>query len=284
MVWTIVLIVVLGLLVLIVLAIFYGRSRWQMETQHIHTRLNNARCPVTPTTFDASELEGLPAPVQRYFRTVLNDGQPIIQAVTVEHGGSFNASEDKEQWQPFSSTQQVVTQRPGFDWHARIAMAPGLSLQVHDAYVEGTGILHVSLLGLLSLVDLRGTENVARGELMRFFAEMAWYPTALLPSQGVQWEAVDDTSAQATLRDGDITLTMLFRFNGDNLIESVYSPARDLTVGNITVPAPWEGRWHNYQRRDGMLVPIEGEVAWLLSAGEKPYWRGRITSIRYEFA
>ncbi|MDI1259506.1 T6SS effector amidase Tae4 family protein [Aquabacterium sp.] len=33
---------------------------------------------------------------------------------------------------------------------------------------------------------------------MRYFAEMAWYPTALLPSQGLRREAVDDRSANAT--------------------------------------------------------------------------------------
>ena len=32
-----------------------------------------------------------------------------------------------------------------------------------------------------------------------------------------------------------------------------------------------------------MLVPLNGEVAWLLPEGEKPYWRGRITEISHEF-
>lgn len=31
--------------------------------------------------------------------------------------------------------------------------------------------------------------------------------------------------------------------------------------------------------RDGMLVPLEGEVAWLLPEGPKPHWRGRIISL-----
>src|SRR3712207_6139748 len=69
------------------------------------------------------------------------------------------------------------------------AVMPGLPVRVHDAYVAGEGILHASLLGLFPVVDMRGTSDVAEGELMRFFAEAAWYPTALLPSQGVRWEA-----------------------------------------------------------------------------------------------
>jgi hypothetical protein len=46
--------------------------------------------------FDARELEGLPAPVQRYFRTVLTDGQPIIAAATIAMTGTMNMSATAE--------------------------------------------------------------------------------------------------------------------------------------------------------------------------------------------
>ena len=39
----------------------------------------------------------------------------------------------------------------------------------------------------------------------------------------------------------------------------------------------------DHQLRDGMLVPVDGEVAWLLPEGALPYWRGTITALRYEF-
>jgi hypothetical protein len=29
---------------------------------------------------------------------------------------------------------------------------------------------------------------------------------------------------------------------------------------------------------------MEGEVAWLTPEGRKPYWRGRVVQINYEFA
>jgi hypothetical protein len=46
---------------------------------------------------------------------------------------------------------------------------------------------------------------------------------------------------------------------------------------------PWEGRWSNYQERNGMRVSITGAVAWLLPEGREPYWRGTITSLAYEY-
>jgi hypothetical protein len=54
-------------------------------------------------------------------------------------------------------------------------------------------------------------------------------------------------------------------------------------VGGKIVPTCWEGRFWNYSERDGMHIPMEGEVAWLLRTGPKPYWRGRISDIAYEF-
>lgn len=62
-----------------------GSIRWA-QLVRTHTSALNAgnlgvpqRLPM-PARFDARELECLPAPVQRYFRAVLNDGQPIIAA------------------------------------------------------------------------------------------------------------------------------------------------------------------------------------------------------------
>jgi len=282
--WKIIIFVGLGLTVMIAIALLFGSSHWQSATKEMHRNLDAARIAIGIKKYSPTELIGLPEPVQKYFRTVLKDGQPMVLAVSIEHSGTFNMSETGEQWKPFTSTQRVITQRPGFDWEGRIEMMPGLTVRVHDAYIAGKGILHASLFGLLSLVNMRDTPEMAQGELMRFFAEAAWYPTALLPSQGVNWEAVNDTSAKATMKDGETTLIMLFRFNEKGLIESVRAEARGRTVEGKVVPTPWEGRWESYETRNGMLVPVSGEVAWIIPEGPKPYWRGRITKLSYELA
>ena len=105
-------------------------------------------------------------------------------------------------------------------------MAPGMHVFVHDAYVAGEGVLHAALFGLITVADLRGTPEMAEGELMRFLAEAAWYPTALLPSQGVRWDAMDDTSASASLVDAATTVSLEFRFDAEGLIDTVHAAAR----------------------------------------------------------
>jgi len=284
-VWLKVIAIVLVVLVFVLaMAILAGAYRWRSDTRELHARMEAARVPIAPTSYDPRELEGLPAPVQRYFRTVLKEGQPLVVAVSIEHTGTFNMGETKEQWKPFGSTQSVVIKRPGFIWDARIRMAPGMTAHVHDAYIAGEGVLTAKLFGLLTVMKQPGTPELAHGELMRFFAEAAWYPTALLPSQGVTWEAIDDSQASTTLTDGTVTVKLVFQFDAQGLISSVRSDGRYRTVDGAQVAAPWQGRFWGYEMQDGMLVPLDGEVEWLLADGPKPYWRGRIQRIEYELS
>lgn len=103
----------------------------------------------------------------------------------------------------------------------------------------------------------------------------------------MRWEAVDECSARATMTGGGLSLTLTFTFDPQGPIESVRADARGRTEGGKVVMRPWEGRWSDHQLRDGMRVPMSGEVAWLLppeEGGRKPYWRGTTRSLTYEWA
>ncbi len=268
----------------------FGEHRWAARTTALQAGLEAGRVDgkagttPLPTRYDTRELEGLPAPVQRYFRAVLKDGQPIITAVRIDIAGRFNLSPTGEQWKPFSSRQRVVTRRPGFLWDATIAMGPGVHVRVVDSYIVGKGLLHAAMQGLFTMAHIQGEGEIARGEFMRWCAEVAWYPTALLPSQGVRWTAVDEQSAHATFTEGQLTLTLLFRFSEAGSIGSFRAEARGGMVGKQLVMAPWEGIWSNYQLRDGVQVPLTGEVAWMRPEGRRPYFVGTVTSLAFEFA
>ncbi len=262
----------------------YGKAHWASATCSLLDRLEATRKRPVVTHYDAHELEGLPAPVQRYFRAVLKDGQPVVTASTMQHTGTFNMSLEREQWKQFTSQQRVVTRGPGFVWNASMDVVPGLAVRVHDAYVGGEGSLRVAALGLFRIADIHGPGELAQGELMRFLSEAPWYPTALLPSQGVQWQAVNDRSANATLVDGAISVTMLFNFDDEGLIDSASAQARGATMGKAVVMMPWEVLMASYQVREGMRIPLYGEAAWLTPQGRKPYFRGTIASVAYEFA
>lgn len=261
----------------------FGSWRWHFRRRADLSALESTRRPFLPAIVNFSELSDLPAPVQRYFRAVLSDGQPMVTTVTVEHCGTFKVGATGNHWKPFTSTQRAVTRRPGFESSARIALMPGLHVMVRDAYVAGHGTLRAALFGLFSVAKRHDTAPSSQGDLLRFFAQAVWYPTVLLPSQGVRWTAVDDHSALATLTDDPTTVTLMVRFGANDLIESVRAEARGRLLRGKVVPTPWEVRWATYERRGGMYVPLEGEMAWLLADGPWTYWRGRVTDIDYEF-
>jgi hypothetical protein len=275
-------IAIIGILIMVCLGItaLYSSYRWQLNTDILRAKLMDGKRTVKPRIYDPKEIEELPAPVQRFFRAVLQDGQAIVAAVKLSQQGQFNLNEMEDKWNKFTATQFVTTQRLGFDWDARIQMAPGLNAFVHDTYLLGEGSLHASLLGLFTVAEMHGAPENNQGELLRFFAETTWYPTALLPSQGVRWEAIDDTSARATLTDGTTTVSLVFEFNTEGAIATMRADAR---YRDKLTAMPWCGRFWNYSVRNGMLIPLEGEVGWEHPEGTRLYFKGLITEISYEF-
>jgi hypothetical protein len=275
---------IIGILIIVSfgIAVIYGKYRWQSDTDKRRAKLTNGLKPITPKVYDPKEIEDLPTPVQRFFRTVLKDGQAIVSAVKLSQVGQFNMSETEEaKWSPFSATQFVITQGLGFDWDARIQMFLGLNVFVHDTYMRGEGNLQASLLGLFTVANMWNTPELNQGELLRFFAETAWYPTSLLPSQGVHWEAINDNSARATLTDGSTTVSLVFQFNAEGAIATMRAEAR---YRDKLTTMPWVGRFWEYSVCNGMLIPLQGEVGWEYPEGVKLYFKGRTTKISYEFA
>lgn len=264
-------------------ASFAGRRASRKRTTQLRRNLESAAAPIAPHEVDLSRLAGLPAPVRRYLGAALSDGQPMIRGVRIEHRGTFNLAEETSRWKPFESDQQVVTRRPGFDWYGTIEYCPGVAVHVHDAYIAGEGILHASLMGLVPVARLCDRGDLARDELLRFLAESVWYPTVLLPGQGVTWKAIDEQSAEATLTDGDVAASLVFSFGPDDLVRSVSTEARGRRVRGAVHATPWQGRFWGYERRHGMRVPVDGEVAWVVRGDYRPYWRGRVVRMEFEF-
>src|SRR5207249_11032068 len=85
----------------------------------------------------------------------------------------------------------VSTDPPGFVWDAAIRVAPFLSVRVRDAYIRGAGSMQGRLAAVVTVVDQRDRPELNAGALQRYLAEAVWFPTALLPGQGVAWQAVD---------------------------------------------------------------------------------------------
>ena len=278
-------IIIILIVALLWIITIYGSDRWRAETDKLRVKMTNGQQPIQPKTYDSKEIAGLPEPVQRFFKTVLKDGQAIVAKVAISQHGQFHMNETEDKWHRFTATQLVTTQRIGFDWDAKIQMIPFINIFVHDTYLLKEGHLQASILGLFTVAKIHNTTELNQGELLRFLAETVWYPTSLLPSQGVVWEAIDQHSSRATLTDGKTTASVVFQFDTDGLITSMRAESRCYrVVGDKLTFMPWVGNFREYEIHNGMRIPLEGEVGWEHPEGVRLYFKGKITKISYEFA
>lgn len=228
--------------------------------------------------YTRKETADLPEPVGRYFDGVLADGQPIVRTTRLRQRGEFRLGGADAGWRPLAATQYVTTQPPGFVWDATIDVFPLLPVRVIDLYKRGEGILRARLLGVVPVASEGPSPEMNEGELVRYLAEAVWFPTALLPSQGVEWDAIDDRSARATLEHGGVTASLVFHFDDQDRIVRVtadrYRQEDDSYV-------PWTGYFREYEERHGVQIPTAAEVEWGLPERELPYWRATIEEITY---
>ena len=281
--WLVVVVIIMFVVLDIFIIFYLGLRRWQKEISVLTGQLYRARKEFKSGKYSQADIEGLPEPVQRYFRAVLKEGQPLISLAEIEHTGMFNMSDYEESWKPFKSNQKVTVDRPGFIWNAKVQLVPWVNVHIYDAYIAGVGYLTAELIGLFNMMTQPHTAQLDEGELVRYLAEAVWYPTALLPGQGVDWLTVDENSARAMLTDGDVTINLIFTFNEDGLVETVHSDGRYKDVLGKMILTPWEAKVWQYEELDDIKVPVFGEVAWAKPHGRKEYFHGRLKRIRYEF-
>jgi len=282
MLWKILLMVIGLIIALTIIIVLVNRVRLDRANARLVEELLGESSPPPLRVFSADDLEGLPAPVQRYLRRSIPEGQPYVAAVRLQQRGEFRLGDRTSPWKPFTAQQVFTIHPPGFVWDATIEMAPLIPVRVVDMYKSGEGALWAKVLSTLTVARARGAPELDAGELMRYLGEAVWFPTALLPGQGVTWHAIDDRAARATIEHGGTRASLVFTFNERDEVESVYAPDRAREVNGHYEATPWTGYWRNYQRRNGMLIPTKGEVEWNLPDGDLPYWRAELEGIKYQ--
>lgn len=232
---------------------------------------------------DAHSLASLPPPVLRYLNHALPADRRGLRLVRYEQQGILRTDPKSERWMAFTAAQVVAANTMEFLWTARVRVAPALHLQVQDSLLGGRGAGRVALLSAIPLATTGGKIEINSGALHRFLAEAVWYPSALLPSAHLSWAAVDDSRAVATLTDGTTKVSLEFRFNASDEVAGIYTPGRWGAFDGSYRQVAWEGRFGSYSRRDGVLVPSEGEVGWYADGEWRPVWRGTVVSTAMEF-
>ncbi|HJU16554.1 MAG TPA: DUF6544 family protein [Stellaceae bacterium] len=220
----------------------------------------------------------LPAIVQAFVRRAVGEGA-APGTVRLQQCAEVRAHPDAP-WRRHTAEEIVGVHETGFVWLARLRLAPLLSLRILDAYVGGEGVIEARLFGSLRL-SRTASPQVGRGELMRYLAELAWAPHAILHNPRLHWREIDADTVEvsADSEDGPARVRLSFE-NGD--LARIEADDRPRAVGGVTIPTGWRGRFFDYREIGGCRIPTRAEASWLLDEGPFACWRGTVTAFAAE--
>lgn len=260
---------------------WFGKVSWDHSVGE-KVKTISANAVATGETVNIAETNLLPYPVKRYFHLVLKPNSPIISQVHIVQKGGFRAKPEQKVWSRMEAQQEFSTSPRAFIWDARISIISGISVRVRDSYINGIGEMKGKLLSLIPVIDMKDRDELNTSALQRYLAEAVWFPTALLPSQGVRWDSLDRNRALATITESGVTVSLEFEFNEKGEITSVYSPARYREVVGEFIPTPWKGYFATYREIKGYQIPTAAEVGWLLNEQRYSYWKARLVDVSYK--
>jgi hypothetical protein len=115
--------------------------------------------------------------------------------------------------------------------------------------------------------------------MQRYLGEIVWLPsTALHPA--IQWEAIDDNSARATMSYGATTGSGIFRFTPDGDLAS-FSAMRYMGSEENAQQHEWVISAKDWRSFNHIRIPYKLSVTWKLPKGDWTWLQMEITDAKY---
>lgn len=178
-------------------------------------------------------------------------------------------------WMKFSAIQTISSHECAFDWQARFG--PFGLVSVRDALENGQGCLDVRALGFIPIMRANRTTALTRGELMRYLAEIAWAPDAILHNTALRWWVDAPDRLIVCAGSGVTAVEVVLTLDNDGRIVGAFAPDRPRSVTAPLLPTPWRGVLTDYRRHDGRWLPFAAEIAWEIDGKAQTYWQGQMT-------
>ncbi|MFW5894966.1 MAG: DUF6920 family protein [Bacillota bacterium] len=274
--------VLLGIVCVVVLAFTIGNIQMNRmiarETETLVSSKDRADSEA-PDIIKEEDLENLPVPVKRWLENAGVVGHGEIRAMELTQVGTMRLDPEKEKWMESVAHQTINVKDPGFIWHVDLPVMPLLSARGKDLYQEGEGSMTIRVGGLLPVAHEKSNDKLNESSLHRFLMEVPWYPSQAL-EDNMAWEAIDDKSAKGILTHKGISVEAIFTFDDEGLIKRVEASRYKETDDDAT-RIPCIGTIKAYTAVDGVKVPSEIEITWMLEEGPFTWYRFETKAMRF---
>ena len=276
--WLTILIVFMSVIVLLVLSFAVGNVLFTWRVNREVEKLFKKQPVTKQQVITEEDIALLPEPMQRYVRYTQVIGKSRVNAIKVKQRGELRQASEQP-WMSFEAEQYFAVGSPAFIWQSRIKAFPLFSIRARDKYIDGEGNMYIKLAPFFTIADARGKE-IDQGSLLRYLAEMVWFPHAYL-SDYIRWDTVDTDSCKiiADCQGMKVSAIMNFSKEGEmtNLIATRYREVK----GHYYLEE-WSPSMLEYREVNGIRVPTQVEVVWKLSSGDFPCVRMEVTDIEYD--
>jgi hypothetical protein len=265
---------------LVVLAVVLASGRWRFFYQTHNTLTALQTGPVSSEqTVTETDLAALPEIVQKWLRRTGVVGQPWQNSLSLRQTGQMRTAPESA-WMPFKAEQFFNAQTPGFVWQTEVNMLPGFFLLGRDSYLKQTGGMLINALAWVPVVQAQGPE-INQGALLRYLAEMIWFPSSAL-RPWIRWSEIDAHSAQAHLKWGELEVAAVFHFNAQGDFDSLdalryFERKTGATLENWKIKATP----HSLHTFGGLQIPSQYTVSWLLKEGDFAWLKLEISDLVY---
>ncbi|MBV8738743.1 MAG: hypothetical protein JO007_16080 [Alphaproteobacteria bacterium] len=162
----------------------------------------------------------------------------------------------------FSAAEIISVRSSEVEWRA--ATGPFGCVSVVDALRNGQAQLDVRVLGAFWIARVRNSAAAAKGEVVRYLAELAWAPDAILHNSSLAWSVIDGRTLRVSAAEKAARGEVEFRLDQKGLISTVFARDRPRKEGKSFVERPWCGRFYDYRQHQDRWLPFAGEVGWIL--------------------
>lgn len=273
---TVIILLILGIVIFLLLPFSPAKASFERITE-----IKTKGADHTAEIFTEGDIEGLPRPVQQYFRHCRFLGTPKMAYMKAElNHVDFVMSDTKTI--KIDYKQYNLVEKP--ERFALISSSlSGIPFEGLDSYENGKGSMRGMLAKVIPLFDQRG-ENMDRACLVTWLAECLMVPGAAL-QDFVKWEPMDDTNVRASITWEGINAEGVFTFDASGKLLSFRTGDRVAVdmEGNET-EADWSAYFRDYRSVNGILQPKAIQAVWHYEKGDCIYFNqnGSEISIRYQ--
>lgn len=193
----------------------------------------------------------LPAPVERYYKTIMGTEVPVIDTAVVDFRGKLRFAGIT-----FPSRLRFIYDTgQGYRHYIESTLFGLPLLKVNEHYLDGKGRMELPV----GVVENEPKIDMAAN--LGLWGESLFFPSIYLTDPRVRWQAIDDTTARLIVPYKEVEQTFTVKFDPQSgLLKSM--EALRYREADSPEKIPWLLEVHSWTEFHGMMLPQYSTVTW----------------------